>query len=348
MMPLSPETAKLILTAGAAAPSGDNLQPWIVERRADGFGLRVDPTRDLSLYNFQSRPALMALGAMIENMVIAARASGLATTVRLAADGSRLLSADLTFEHTGIGPDPLHQAIGQRCTNRKPYERRAIAAEAMHSLRTAVPAGGNADVSFFEDRTALKTLAKAASLNDRLLFEIKILHERFFETVRWTEAAAVGTRDGLFVDTLELGATAPGFKAMRSWTVTRTLNAFGSSVFAPVHSYQTFLRSAAFGFLQMRGTDLASYVDGGRHMQRLWLTATLHGVSFQPMAGMLYLLWYLRHPDEAITPAHRKVMARADALFRTVLALDEHHAPIMLFRLGYAGAPSARSLRRPL
>jgi hypothetical protein len=195
-----------------------------------------------------------------------------------------------------------------------------------------------------------RLLARAASLNDRLLFELRPLHDRFFESIRWTTAEAMATRDGLYVKTLELGPMSTVFKWFQSWKVVNLLNHVGASIVAPDHSFRTFMRSPAFGFLQMRDTSLESYVRGGQLIQRIWLTATSLGLSFQPMAGMLYLLAYLDRSQQpsAMTDAHRAILTRADRLFRQVLPLDDSRAPIMLFRVGYGPAPSATSLRRSI
>ena len=346
---LAPEIADTILKAGAQAPSGDNLQPWRVRwQSADAFLLEVDPERDRSLYNFQRRASLIALGAMIENMVIAARERGFETAVALRDAPDRLLSATLTFARAGVTADPLFRFIATRCTNRRPYERRPLAPGELDVLRASVPADGQSDLRFYQDPAEIRTIARAASLNDRLLFEIKALHERFFENVRWTESEAERTRDGLFVKTLELGPMAPGFRAMQSWRLTRALNLVGSSLFAPNHSYQTFLRSPAMGFLQMADTSPRAFLEGGRRIQRVWLTATSLGLAVQPMAGMLYLLNYLA-PDatSGITESQRATIQRGEALFKRVLPLDDRKATIMAFRIGRAPAPSALSLRRP-
>ena len=161
-------------------------------------------------------------------------------------------------------------------------------------MRSSVESDGRIiNASFIQDAAALRIVAEAASLNDRLLFEIAALHDGLFECIRWTAKDAERTRDGLFVKTLELGAAAPGFKAMRSWTLVRMLNLVGASRGATFHSFRTFKRSSAFGFLQMTSRSREAFVEGGRRMQRIWLTATSLGLSFQPMAGTLYLLQYL-------------------------------------------------------
>jgi hypothetical protein len=348
---VTPEAARQIVNAGARAPSGDNLQPWVVRWDGGALHISIDPLRDRSLYNFQYRASLIAVGAMIENMTIAARAAGLATTAAAVAPsgGSGLPSYVLTFTPGNLAPDPLHAAIERRCTNRRSYSAAPIAADVVQSIRESGAGIGDAELTMVDDRAAIKRIARAASLNDRFLFEVRQLHDQFFEAIRWSRAEAEASKDGLLIDTLELGPMRPGFRAMRSWGLVRMANLLGSSRLAPGHSYRTFLRSGAFGFLQMRSAGPQAYVDGGRALERIWLTATARGLAFQPMAGMLYLLWSMREAAGAPWVEDRRaLLERAAAELGAELPLDAGQTTIMLFRIGVGPDPSATSLRRPL
>jgi nitroreductase len=350
---MTPDDRRRILDSGVRAPSGDNLQPWIVDSDGQQVRIAVDPGKDRSLYNFQYRASLIAVGAMIENMVLAARESGLATEVDFLPppEAGGLPSARLAFNPAGLAPDPLFAAIAQRCTNRRPYSKTPVSADKVQALRQA--AGTEpARLLIVQDRAAMRTVARAASLNDRLLYELRTLHDEFYQTLRWTREEVEATRDGLDVRTLELGPMGPGFKAMRSWPVVRVLNLFGSSRMAPMHSYRTFLQSGAFGFLQMSAPegagDWKTWIEGGRRLQRIWLTATRLGLAFQPMAGMLYLLAYREAGVGSWSGSQRALLARAERLFGQVLPLEQGAASILLFRFGQGGPPSATSLRRAL
>jgi len=351
-MAVDPETIRRMLESGAKAPSGDNLQPWTVAVDEDAIHLSVDRSRDRSLYNFEGRASLVALGAMIENLTLAGREYGVGVDTTLSAPENNadnappLVSARLALRPTEPRPDPLFSAMARRCTNRKPYGTAPLEAAVTQKLRASVSGDSGADLRLIEDRNEMRLVARAASLNDRLLFEIRTLHDRFFESIRWTRPEAEATRDGLYVKTLELGAMAGPFKASRSWATVRLTNLLGGSRLAPRHSYQTFMRSAAFVFLQVSGVSGESWVRGGRLMQRLWLTATSLGLSAQPMAGMLCLLPYMRAGGGDVPARSREVIALADGLFRKALPLSAGQAPVMLFRVGYGAAPTTTALRR--
>jgi hypothetical protein len=178
---------------------------------------------------------------------------------------------------------------------------------------------------------------------------MRALHDALYDTIRWTREEGQRTRDGLFIKTLELGPILPSFKASRSWNVVRLMNLLGMSRMAPFHSRQTFMQSGAFGFLQVNGRSPEAFVGGGRMLQRIWLQATALGLAFQPMAGMLYLLWYRPSGETSpFTGAQQILLAKADALFRRVLPLEETQGAIMLFRIGRGPAPTATALRRPI
>src|SRR5579863_5637278 len=106
-MPVDPAAIGRILECGAMAPSGDNLQPWTVVAGTEAIGLSVDRSRDRSLYNFQGRASLIALGAMIENLTLAGRQFGVDLHTTLAADQPDLVSARLALTPTAPRPDPL-------------------------------------------------------------------------------------------------------------------------------------------------------------------------------------------------------------------------------------------------
>jgi hypothetical protein len=338
-----------LLACGAQAPSGDNLQPWIVDVDGDEIRLLVDTSRDQSLYNFEYRASLIALGAMIENITIAGRHLGVAVQTSVARTPNGLAEARLSLADAQPRYDPLFDSIGRRCTNRKPYQTRALPAATVAALEACAPKGCGGDVRVVQDRQTMRIVAKAASLNDRLLFEVRPLHDTFYQSMRWTEAEAEASRDGLFVKTLELGPIELSFKASRSWAVVRTTNLLGASRLAPFHSLRTFMKSAAFAFVQMDSTRPEACVAGGQLAERTWLTATSLGLGVQPMAGMLCLLPYLRSAGSSgISAGAREVIARADSLFRQALPLGSERLPILLLRMGAAPPPTATSLRREL
>jgi hypothetical protein len=84
-------------------------------------------------------------------------------------------------------------------------------------------------------------------------------------------------------------------------------------------------------------------------VERIWLTATLLKVAFQPITGITFLLLRLwLRGGEGLDPGHRRLLERVGRQFREALGLAPKEVPVMLFRLGFADPPSARAPRRAL
>src|SRR5687768_12107113 len=98
-MTVMADTWRQIVSSGVLAPSGDNLQPWILESNGESLHMSIDTSRDRSLYNFRYRASLISLGALIENVTIAAGEFGLEADIEyLSPAGESLPSARLTLE----------------------------------------------------------------------------------------------------------------------------------------------------------------------------------------------------------------------------------------------------------
>ncbi|MBI4376450.1 MAG: nitroreductase family protein [Elusimicrobia bacterium] len=334
-----------LIAHGLAAPSGDNCQPWIFRRRERGVDLIIDSCRGAHFLAMRERPSLISHGAVIENISIAAHARGLDLDVqypdRMAQDG---VTATLDLRERGGPPDPLFPFIVRRATNRKPYSRRRLAPEARLALVEAARAPG-AEFYIREDR--IDEIAEIVSLNEKFLIELRGYHDDLFRWIRWTRGQAEKSRDGLYIKTLELGIGAAGLALLRPWLAARGFGALHLTRLLCAVSRSICRDSAAVGFLQMKGRTERDYLEGGRLLQRIWLTATAQGLSFQPMAGILFLVERLNGDPLVFSVPQQKILRQAETALKDLLGWDSGKAPILLFRVGYAEPPSAFSLRRP-
>jgi len=339
-----------ILALSIKAPSGDNCQPWRFAGHGEGLWLLIDPARDSSLYNVRDTASHIASGALIENMALAAPSLGYELKAELfpqkrPKDAVALLS----FEKTAPRQDELLPFIDKRCTNRWPYRKAPLPDGAKEKLGKAAGAVrfGHLRLAVSDDEK--KTVAKAASINDRLLFENRLMHDFLFSQIRWSVEEAERTMDGLDARTLGLDALQTRlFRLLGPWPVLRALNLAGFSRVVPMQSYMLCKDSSAMGLVHVDGKGVDSFVNGGRLMQRVWLTAASLGLSFQPMTGLTFLVNRLRLAGgEGLSEKHRELVRTAEALLKTVFPLEERESMIMLFRLGYGPEP-VKSLRRPV
>ena len=339
-----------IIKNSAKAPSGDNCQPWRFLSDKEGLWLLIDPARDTSLYNVRDTASHIACGALIENMSITARSLGYRLEVELFPQKRpRDAVAFLTFSKIAPVKDELLDYIPKRCTNRWPFRKAPLPADAARRLRKSAEAAGGGELFLAESVQEKNIVARAASVNDRLLFENRLMHDFLFSQIRWSAEEAERTMDGLDARTLGLNSVQVRlFRMLTPWQAVRALNLAGFSRLVPMQSYMLCKGSSALGLVQMDGTGPESFVNGGRLMQRVWLTATSSGLSFQPMTGLTFLVNRLRlAAGQGLSDKHRGLVRRSEAGLKKVFPLEDTKSMIMLFRLGYGPEP-VMSLRRPV
>jgi hypothetical protein len=334
--------------AGALAPSGDNLQPWSFAIDGDTLLIRHDPTRDLSLFNVQYLASFIALGAAVENITIAASGEGYWARVAYFPNGqNNEVVGRVSFEPGGQ-PDVLAAVLGRRCTNRRSYEKAAISPATLASLDVTKRFSA-INLTWVEDPIRLRSLGKIIARADRLIFENQRIHNHLFSTLRWSQAEVERTRDGLPIDSLELGKLGSfAFRGLKSWPLVRFLNHFGFSKIAAGKSIELMRRCSAAGLITAPDTSPRSFLEAGRAFQRLWLQATKENLALQPMTAIIFFQLRARLADySGLTNDQITIVDGLCDDLKKFFAFPENRVSAMLFRIGFAAAPSRRTIRRP-
>jgi hypothetical protein len=339
-----------ILEAAICAPSGDNCQPWrfdITDNRIDLYNL---PEKDTSLFNFRQRASLIAHGALLENIRIAAASEGFTARVSTVPDPAHPDHiATITLEPGEQRPAPLYPYIPLRTTNRKRYQPRPLTDDERMSLLAIGKTCEKCSVRIVGEPQAKQTLARVAGLNDRLVFENPYLHEFLYGKIRWSDQDAALTGDGLDIKTLEVaGVDALGFRLFRNFKLLRFLNNFGVSRIVGKNAEKLAASASAMGIIAVPGSKSADYLMAGVLMQHLWLEATRLDLSMQLMTGITFLMQRVREQEtDGLTTEQVSAIANADTAVRTTTGLADETVAIM-FRIGHCSPPSARSLRLAL
>jgi nitroreductase len=350
--PLSPQVCRGLIEAAGKAPSADNNQPWSFRCVDDAVQVFHRRERGLSA-DVCDLFSWIAVGAAIENLVLAASANSLAADVQyhdrpfaVSADGERIATVRL---RSGGTPDSLHAFISERVTNRRLYRRNPLSATENANLHATVR-DPDSHLYLLSERSDLKKLSQLMFQADRVRFEHQPFHEEFHKALRYNANEAQQARDGLDVNTLELPPLAgPLLRWLRPWKRMRLANRFGMSRSFARYSVKQMLRSAAVGLLTTSERSDPSYLEAGRSLQRIWLTATAQGLAFQPLGSLPLFLTRLEvQQTNGLAPRHvarlRELVEPFDALFPAARG----QAPVMLFRVGRSRPPSARSIRFPL
>ena len=341
---------KTVLEYAVLAPSGDNCQPWKVavdDLRIDLFN---DPGQDHSLYNLEQRASLISHGAVLENIRLAAPSVGLESRIELLPDPSRenLIASVFLTEGKAEQTDRF-KVIPQRHTNREKYQAVNISDSQLERWQE-LPERPGEKIWVTSNPEQIEHLAGLLSLNDRLVFEIPDLHQFLFEQIRWTDAEAEETRDGLDIKTLGLTAMdRMSFRLLKYWGVVSAFNHVGFTGIIQMKAKQLINSSSAIAIVMTPGTQAIDYIEGGKLWQRLLLQLASEGLTAQPFAGLACLMQsaHERLLNQRVTVKQRNRLLNTRSELIKHVGSDESAVVLTMFRIGQ-GPPVTRALRRPL
>lgn len=342
-----------ILELARWAPSGDNAQCWRFEI-VDAATLVVygSDTREHCLYDFQGRPSQMSLGALIENIVLAASGHGLLVSVaRRPAGDDRVPIFDIAFQaDPRVAASPLIDAIPTRRVQRRCLQTRRLSPAEQALLADAV--GEDHEIVWLAGLPAKSRMARLLFANAKIRLTTPEAYPVHRQAIQWRARFSEDRMpdQSLGLDPLTLRIMR---WAMQSWGRVRFLNTFLAGTVLP-RIQMDFLPAIAcaghFVLVPRRAAaDIDDYIAGGRALQRFWLTATRLGLQLQPQMTPLVFAAYVRtgtafSQQPGAWRQAEKLTARLDGL----LGAEVSERALFMGRIGAGPAANARSTRLPL
>jgi nitroreductase/molybdopterin/thiamine biosynthesis adenylyltransferase len=339
--------------AAVQAPSDGNRQPWrfVYRHREQTLGVLHDPSRTGGPNDeFGRQMALIAIGAAIENVVIAAGSRGEAVAVDiLPAAQDPMLVADLRFSPRkgGASDDPLVEQISQRATNRLPGTRTNLSPVHGQVLASAARDSG-AKLQMCTQRDTLDELGKILGEAERIRLLSPALHAELMQTLHWTPTEAEQARDGMALETYAANpAEAATLRLIRTPQVVKHIRDVKGGSGLAVGLSQLLSTSAAVGLLTITGSDKGTFVRGGRAMQQVWLTATALGLAAHPINHLIAMLARVERYHGAGLDKHEiRAIVDLRERFTQCFTVSMNDAEIVLLRFSYSDPTTQRSLRR--
>lgn len=345
--------AEMLVGYASLAPSGGNSQPWRFSFRDRELLVALDPNAPVSYRDAGRLGSYLAIGAAIENALIAAAEHGIAVDVKVvrevANDGvvARLRwggSAVTRLRHS-----ERLALIERRATNRRLGDGRPLDEIHAAALRSAV-AGSAVHLQLVSAVDARMRVGQILGAFDRIQCSVSALHAEIAAEMRWTEEEAERTRDGVDIATLELGAKEKlALQLVARQDVAAILRTPGRGRALETSALQALTSSAAAGLIRVNGRTHRSFLEAGRAMQRVWLEATRLGLALQPWTAITFVAKLSGTMQaEIFTPGEaeevRKLGEGLDEVFRE----RSSWTTAILFRVSHAKGPSACSRRRPV
>ncbi len=348
------ETIRKIIDAAIRAPSGENCQPWRFVFR-DGIIFQYNiPERDRSPYNYRQYGSFVSHGAVIENITIAANAMGYEASPKLFPEGqeSDCVASIAFLKSDDAGASAaLYPSIFSRASNRTKYDpRHSLSPEEKAALMDAArdrPAGGK--LSLVDDPGMVKIIAGSLSYGDALLFMSRNVHDFLFSHIYWTSQSAHTHNSGFYVK--ELALTPPQefiFKMLRSERIRALFSTIGFPKMAAKDNARLYERSSALGGIIISESDPEHYVEAGRLLERVWLTADRLGYDMQLITAIPFFMQRIAAGAavEDFSPQQQDhIKTSYETLSQGFHA--ENGTVALAFRIGKGERISYRSLRMP-
>nr|WP_211162242.1 molybdopterin biosynthesis protein MoeY [Aromatoleum petrolei] len=342
-----------ILDRARWAPSGDNTQPWRFEIVSGShIAIHGFDTREWCLYDFDGRPSLIAHGALLETLRIAATGFGLEARWSVRAgcpDIAPIYDVELS-EVPGLVPDPLLAHIETRVVQRRPMRTKRLSAEQRDRLLAAP--GPGFQVRLFESLAGRFAVAKLLwdSAHVRLTCpEAYAVHRQIIEWgARFSKDRIPEEAVGVDPMTARLMRW-----VMKDWARVEFFNRYLLGTVAPRVQLDFIPAFACAAHVLLRPerppTTLGDHVRAGVAVQRLWLTIAALGLYLQPQMTPVIFRWYAQAGRQVsvkpgIDDAVRLLARRFDAI--TGFGAADSYA--FFCRVGHSSQPASRSTRRDL
>jgi nitroreductase len=359
----NPETAILlkILDLGRWAPSGDNTQPWRFEILS-GRHLVVhgSDTRGTVVYDREGFASQIAIGALLENIAIAASGFALKTEISYRPEGEEPDAHplfDVRFsDASALAPDPLFPFLELRCVNRRRLGREPLTHKEKCDIERGLVSQNLASSRyqiFWLEKTSDKiSMARIAQSSGKLRLTIPEAYPVHKSVIEWNARFSSDRIPdqalGLPISILPLMQW-----IMESWDRVLFFNRFLGGTLIPRFALDilpALFCSAHFVILAPDPPKvLMDYVDAGRALCRFWLGVSAQGLQFQPeMTPLIFRSYAVREAYFSREPGSMEKAREIGFDLERLVGRERIDHVVFLGRVGRGNHPRSRSLRLPL
>ena len=341
-----------ILNLARWTPSGDNTQPWRFEIIDDyRIVVHIQYAQEMVVYDLHDQNTLLAIGALLLTMELAATSEGCQMHVhqRQHVHG-KLLAIDIRFSlDQTIQVDPLVFEIPRRAVQRRPLSMRKLTHSQKQSLQQA--AGKHYTIHWMESLLQRIQMTKLILQTTRIRLRIPEAYPVHKSIIEWNAQYSL--------DRIPDAALGPGrinLKIMRavliSWERVQFLNSYIGAAWSTSLQLDgwTALSCGAHMVMlrdQKPQTD-EDFIDIGKAVQRVWLTATQLDLWQQPEMTIPIFARYASENVSFTTLIDQRQEAATVRLKLGEIVDTDTDRVVWVGRLGFGPAPTARALRLPL
>ena len=297
------------------AANGHNTQPWKFAVQENTIEIHPDYSRELKVVDPQHRELWISLGCALENLLVAARATGHAAEVSYP-DSTDVIRVSLASD--SLQPSPLFDAIPERQNTRSEYDGRPIPASDLDRI-LSLPIEPGVSLSIVTTTNELDTLVEYVNQGNLRQYADTSFVDELIEWLRFNKREALAAMDGLY-------SVCSGNPEVPGWLGRMFVAGTKPQQQADVDAKKLRSSSAAV-VIASETEDKSTWVRTGQVYERLALQTTALGIKSA----------FLNQPIE---------VSELCSQFQNAVGLGAS-LPQLLLRLGYADA-MPKSLRRPV
>ena len=306
-LPAQPELLDLVRYAALAANS-HNTQPWQFRLEPGAISILPDLSRRTPAVDPDDHHLYITLGCALENLFIAASATGRPGEITVGAGEAAAIT--YAFTQGAAVPSPLLAAIPLRQSTRTNFDGAPIPAPNLAALHASSSLMGVAHSFVTDGRTIDEIGNLVVAANDRQMADPAFMRE-LRQWIRFSPGTALALGDGLFSAT-------SGSPPLPDWLGAVVFPLFFSASSESRKYAAQIASSSGLAIFSAEKSDPLHWIQVGRACQRFALAATSLGLKCA----------FVNQPVEV--PEFRADLAAAAGL--------SGRRPDILMRFGYAKA----------
>ncbi|MBC7554899.1 MAG: Rv1355c family protein [Taibaiella sp.] len=353
-----PEMKKIerLIAAATKAPSAGNSQPWKWYLAKGCLFLFSDCEMALPFEDINSGASLIANGAALENLELEANNEMIDVKVTLLplAKEKKLVAVVQFIQGTKVSaPLPhadLAKYIDHRVTVRAAGSKGNISKDKFTAMRKAVAGIPGATLAIKSNEADIAAIAAVAGVADRIKLLLPASHFEFFNHIRWSNDECMRTGDGVHIDSLSLSdAEIIALRMVKKQEVVRLLSDWRGGQALEYLAYSKVITSSAIGLITMPDYSTINYILAGKAVQRMWLTATRHEISIQPLQAAITQFTHLDTNQLKDVPGYLKEAIELQRKnFSAVFKDVDGGKAVFLVRMSIAEKPAAITYRKQI
>ncbi len=177
------------------AANGHNTQPWMFKLIGETIEIHPDTSRHLAVVDPHDREQWISLGCALENLVIAAGATGFTSEIVYPDDKQEYITVNLKSDTPAISS--LFDAIPVRQSTRSEYRNEKLSNQLLDQVHSVSTEHG-VMIKFIEDITETERIIEYLNAGNIKQYADKAFVDELIFWLRFNEKEAMSSMDGLY------------------------------------------------------------------------------------------------------------------------------------------------------